>query len=100
MDDIYKIIEEYNSNKKLMLIAFNDMITDMLSNKKLNSAVTALFISVRKLNISLVFITQSFRAVPKNNRLYSTHYFIMKIPNKNFNKLHLIIYQIFTLKNL
>ena len=55
------------------------MIADMLSNKKLNLIVTELF---RKLNISLVFITQSYFAVPKNIRLDSTHYFIMKIPNK------------------
>ena len=54
------------------------MIADMLSNEKLNSAVTELFIKGRKLNISLVFITQSYFAVPKN----STHYFVMKSPNK------------------
>ena len=54
----------------------------MLSNKKLNPVVTELFIRGRKLNISLVFITQSYFAVPKNIRQNSTHYFIMKIPNK------------------
>ena len=54
----------------------------MLSNKKLNPIVTELFIRGRKLNISLVFITQSYFAVPKNIRLNSTHYFVMKIPNK------------------
>ena len=54
----------------------------MLSNKKLHPIVTELFIKVRKLNISLVFITQSYFAVPKNIRLNSTHYFIMIIPNK------------------
>ena len=58
------------------------MIADMLSNKKLNPIVTELFIRGRKLNISLVFIAQSYFAVPKNVRLNSTHYFIMKIPNK------------------
>ena len=52
----------------------------MLSNRKLNPTVTELF--VRKLNISLVFITQSYFVVLKNIRLKSTHYFIMKIPNK------------------
>ena len=83
MDDIYKNIEEYNPNKKQeTLIVFDDMIADMLSNKKLNPIVTELFIRGRKLNISLVFITQSYFAVPKNIRLNSTHYFIMKIPNK------------------
>ena len=54
----------------------------LLSKKKLNPIVTKLFIRSRKLNISLVFITQSYFAVPKNITLNSTHYFIMKIPNK------------------
>ena len=83
MDDFYKNIEEYNPNKKRkILIVFDDMIADMLSNKKLNPIVTELFIRGRKLNISLVFITQCYFAVPKNVRLNSTHYFIMKIANK------------------
>ena len=57
MDDIYKNIEEYYSNKKpKILIVFDDMIADMLSNKKLNPIVTELFIRGRKLNIYLVFI--------------------------------------------
>ena len=63
-------------------MAFDDTITDVLSNKKLNPIVTQLFIRGRKLNISLDFITQSYFAVPKNIRLNSTHYFIKKIPNK------------------
>ena len=54
----------------------------MLSNKELNLIVTELFIRGRKLNISLVFITQSYFVVPKNIRLNSTHYFVMKIANK------------------
>ena len=54
----------------------------MLSNKKLNPIVTGLFIRGRKLSISLVFITQSYFAVPSNTRLNSTHYFVMKIPKK------------------
>ena len=58
------------------------MIADMLSNKKLNPIVTELFIKGRKLNISLVFITQSYFAVPKNIRQNSTHYFVIKVPNK------------------
>ena len=57
------------------------MIADMLSNKNPNPMITELFISGRKLNISLVFITQSYFAVSKNIRLISTHYFIIKIPN-------------------
>ena len=58
------------------------MIADMLRNKKLNPIVTELFMRTRKLNISLIFITQSYFAVPKNIKLNSTHYFIMKTPNK------------------
>ena len=83
MDDIYKIIEEYNLNKKQkILTVFDDVVADMLGNKKLKPRVTELFIKKRKLNISLVFITQSYFAVPKNIRLNSTHYFFIKIPNK------------------
>ena len=58
------------------------MIADILSNKTLRPIVTELLIRGRKLNISLVFITQSYFVVPKNIRLNSTHYFVMKIPNK------------------
>ena len=68
-------------NEKI-LIVFNHMIADMLSNKKLNPIVTKLFIRGRKLDISLVFITQSYFAVLENIRLNSIRYFIMKIPNK------------------
>ena len=67
MDDIYKNIEEYNPNKtRKILIAFDDVIADMLSNKRLNPILTGLFIRGRKLNISIVFIIQSSFAVPKN----------------------------------
>ena len=65
-----------------MLTIFDDAIADMISNTKLNPIATELFIRGRKLNISLIFITQSYFAVPKNIRLNSTHYFIMKIPKK------------------
>ena len=83
MDDIYKNIEEYNPIKKQKkLIVFNDMIADMLSNKNLNSKVTELCVRERRLNISLVFVTQSYFAVPKNKRLNSKHCFAMKIPSK------------------
>ena len=58
------------------------MISDMINNKKLNSIVTELFIRGRKLNISLVFITQSYFKVPKDVRLNTSHFFIAKIPNK------------------
>ena len=58
------------------------MIADMINNKKRNSIVTELSIRSRKLNISLVFITQSYFKVPKDVRLNSTHFFLLKIPNK------------------
>ena len=76
MDDIYKGIEEYSPNKKRkMLIVFDGMIADILSNKKLNLEVTKLFIRDRKLNYSLIFNTKSYFAVPKYIRLNSTHYY-------------------------
>ena len=58
------------------------MIVDMINNKKLNSIKTELFIRDRELNISFVFITQSYFKVPKDVRLNTTHFFTMKIPNK------------------
>ena len=83
MDDIYKNIEECNPNKKWeILVIFDDTIADMISNKKRNPILAELFIRGRKLNTSLVFITQSYFAAPKNIGLNSTHYFVMKIPNK------------------
>ena len=63
-------------------IVFDDMIADMINNKKLNPVETELFIRGRKLNISIVFITQSYLKVPKDVRLNSTHFFITRIPNK------------------
>ena len=68
--------------KRKILIVFDDMTADMLSNKKLNPIVTGLFIRGRKLSIFLVFMTQSYFAIPSNTRLNSTHYFAMKIPKK------------------
>ena len=102
MADIYKNIQEYNPNKKRkILIFFDDRNAEMLSNKRLNPIVIELFIKGRKLNISLVLITQSYFAVPKYIRLSSTLYVIRIIPNKrSFNRLHLIIHQILTLKTL
>ena len=83
MHDVYKNIDDYNPDKEnKILIVFDDMIADMINNKKLNSIVTELFIRGRKQNISLVFITQSYFKVPKDVRLNTTHFFIMKIPNK------------------
>ena len=83
MHDVYNNIDGYNPDKEnKILIVFDDMIADMINNKKLNSIVTELFIRGRKLNISLVFITQSYFKVPKDVRLNTTHFFIMKIPNR------------------
>ena len=81
MHDVYKNIDDYNPDKEnKKLIVFDDMIADMIHNKKLNKIVTELFI--RKLKISLVFITQSYFKVPKDIRLNTSHFFIAKIPNK------------------
>ena len=83
MHDVYKNIGHYNPDKEdKILIVFDDMIADMINNKKLNSIITGLFIRGIKLNISFVFITQSYFKVPKDVRLNTTHFFIMEIPNK------------------
>ena len=83
MHDVYKNIDEYDPDKEnKILIVFDDMIADMIHNKKLNSTVTKLVIRGRKLNISLVFITQSYFKVPKDVRLNTSHVFIAKIPSK------------------
>ena len=74
IDGIYKNIEEYNPSKKLKtIIVFDDMIADMLANEKLNQIVYELFNRGRKLNISYIFITQSYFPVPKNIRLSYAH---------------------------
>ena len=78
MQDACKDIDE----KHKILIVFGDMIADIINNKKLNSIVTELFIKGRKLRISLVFITQSYFKAPKDVRLNTSHFFIMKILNK------------------
>ena len=103
MQDVYKIIDEYSADKEHKLsIVFDDTIADMIDNKKLNSIVTKLFIRDRKLNISLVFITQSYFKILKNVRLSSTNFFTMITPNKRKlqqNVLSLqIIYQTLTPK--
>ena len=86
MDNIYENIGKYSPNKKhksRLLIAFDDMITDMLSNKKLQPIVSQLFTRRRrKISIYLAFITLSYFAVTKNISLNSTYYFIMKFPNR------------------
>ena len=89
MHDVYENIDDDNPDKeKKILIVFDDMIADIIHNKKLNSIVTELFIRGRKLNIYLVFITQSYFKVPKDLRLNTNHFFIAKFQIKeNFNKL-------------
>ena len=79
---IKKLGNTVQIKKMKTLIVFDYMIADIQSNKKLNPIVTKLFIRGRKLNIALAFMTQSYFAAPKNIRLNSMHYFIMKIPNK------------------
>ena len=83
MCDVCKNINYYNAYKEnKILIVCDDMIADMINNKKPNSIVAELFIRGRKLNISLVFITQWYFKLPKDVRLNTTHFFITKIPNK------------------
>ena len=79
MSNVYRNINYYNPGKQnKILIVFDDMIADMIQNKRLNSIVTKLFIRGRKSNTSLVFITQSYFKVPKDLRLNTTHFFITK----------------------
>ena len=83
MGDVYQNIDDYNLNRKRkILIFFDDMIADIMKNKKFQVIIKELFIRCRKLNISLVFITQSYFSVPKDVRLISTYYLIMKINNR------------------
>ena len=87
MQDVYKSIEEYNLGKKRkVLIVFEDMIADMINDKKLNPIVTELFIRGSKLNISIVFVTQSYFKVTKDVGLNSTHFLSWKFLIKE-NKL-------------
>ena len=83
MDDVYQNIDDYSlRRKRKILIVFDDMIADIMSNKAFQAIIKELFIICRKLNISLVFITQSYFSVPKDVRLNSTNYLIMKINNR------------------
>ena len=82
MCDVYINIDEYNVDKdRKILIVFHDMVSDIIKNRKLNLIVTELFIRGRKINISLVFITQLYFKFPKDVRLNTTHFFISKILN-------------------
>ena len=83
MDNVYENIDEYNPNRRRkILIVFDDMISDIIANKKFQAIIKELFIRWRKLNISLAFITQSYFSFPKDVRINSTHYLIMKFNNK------------------
>ena len=83
MDDVYNNIDDYNSKRKTKaLTVFDDIIADIMTKKRFQAIIKELFIRCRKLNISLVFITQSYFSVPKEVRLNSTHYLIMKIHNR------------------
>ena len=83
MDDVYENINDYNPIiKRKKIIVFDDMIADIMTNKKFQAIIKELFVGCRKLNISLAFITQSYSSVPKDVRINLTHYLIMKINNK------------------
>ena len=85
IDDVYENLEDYNPTKKRgVLIVFDGVIVDIKSNKTIRPTVKELFLRGRKLNISLVFISQSYFKVSKTIRLNATHYFTMKI--RNFSK--------------
>ena len=88
IDDIYKIIKEYHPNKKRkILIVFDEMIAEILSNKKLNLIVTELFIRERKQNISLVCMKQSHFAVPKSVRLNSVTHMLWKYQKRELQQI-------------
>ena len=83
MEDVYKNLRESNiSKRRKILIVFEDIIADLINIKKLNPVATGMFIRDRKLNILIVFITQSYFKVPTDVRQNSTHFFIMKMSNK------------------
>ena len=83
MDDVYNNIYDYNAKRKRkVLIVFDDMITDIKTNKKFQVIIKELFIRCIKLDISLAFILQSYFGVPKKVRLNPRHYLIMKIQNR------------------
>ena len=83
MDYVYRSIDNYNPNRKRKtLIFFYGIISDIMGNKKFQAVMKELFFRCRNLNISLEFITQSYFSVPKDVRLNSTHYLIMKINSR------------------
>ena len=91
MDDAYEKINDYNPKRKIEIwVVFDNMIADIMTDKKFQAIIKELFIKCRKLNSSLIFITQYYFSVPKDVRLNSTHYLTMKTNNigklkKSFN---------------
>ena len=80
MDDVFTNIDDYNKKRKRkVLIVFDNMNDGIISSTKFQAIIKEFFIRCRKLNISIVFITQSYFRTPKDARLNSTHYVIMKI---------------------
>ena len=83
MNDVLDDINNYNKNRdKKVLIVFDDMTADIEYNKNFKRIIKELFYRARKLNVSIVFITQSYFRVLKDTRLNSTHHILMKIGNK------------------
>ena len=82
MDDVFTNIDDYNKQRKQKVLIFDDMIIDIMSSKKFKAIIKELFIRCRKLNISMAFIMQSYFKTPKDARLNSTHYVIMKIQSR------------------
>ena len=83
MIDVFENIDNYSPLRKpKVLIVFDDMIADIMKNKKFQQILEELFTRSRKINISLVFISKSYFSVPKNVRLNCMHYYIMKISNQ------------------
>ena len=100
-DDVYEDIDDYNPNRKRKILIVFDVIADITTNKKFQAIIKELFIKCRKLNISLVFITQSYFSVPKHVRLSSKHYLIMKINSKReLQNIAIVILQILIIKML
>ena len=84
MNDVLEDINNYNKNRdKKVLIIFDDMIADIMRSEKFKAIVKELFIRCRKVNISIVFITQSYFRTPKDARLSGTHYILKSIAEEN-----------------
>ena len=82
MDDVYENIDYNPSRKRKILIVFDDMIANVMRNKKFQAIIRELFIRCSKLDNSFVFITKSYFSVPKDVRLNSKHYLIMKVNHR------------------